>query len=152
MIFLQYLSKEKLSYFFLLHFIALLLSVINQVQAWSHQTTMSITGTKSESNHINRRAMLVLVHNSLLVTVAVPVTPVQAMEDANALINELKECKQKMMTIPELLKQQEWDSVRTILKTPPVNRLWNLGDVSFHVDDVFWVVCFQRISIFDLLK
>jgi hypothetical protein len=98
---------------------------------------MSITGTKSESNHINRRAMLVLVHNSLLVTVAVPVAPVQAMEDANALINELKECKRKMMTIPELLKQQEWDSVRTILKTPPVNRLWNLGDVSFHVDDVF---------------
>jgi hypothetical protein len=26
------------------------------------------------------------------------------------------------------LEQQEWDKVRTILKTPPVNKLWNLGD------------------------
>ena len=36
----------------------------------------------------------------------------------------------KMQPIPELLDQNEWDKVRTILKSPPVNYLWNLGDVS----------------------
>ena len=27
-----------------------------------------------------------------------------------------------------MLEEQKWDEVRTILKTPPVNKLWNLGD------------------------
>ena len=46
------------------------------------------------------------------------------------LVDDLKTSLQKMDVIPELLDQGEWDKVRTILKTPPVNKLWNLGDVS----------------------
>ncbi|KAG7369267.1 hypothetical protein IV203_032010 [Nitzschia inconspicua] len=45
-------------------------------------------------------------------------------------IQELKTTKSKIQEIPDLLQQQEWDKVRTILKTPPVNYLWNLGDSS----------------------
>jgi hypothetical protein len=45
-------------------------------------------------------------------------------------IQELKATKAKIQEIPDLLQQQEWDKVRTILKTPPVNYLWNLGDSS----------------------
>lgn len=45
-------------------------------------------------------------------------------------IQELKTTKAKIQEIPDLLQNQEWDKVRTILKTPPVNYLWNLGDSS----------------------
>mmetsp|Transcript_28760 Transcript_28760/g.43960 ORF Transcript_28760/g.43960 Transcript_28760/m.43960 type:complete len:187 (+) Transcript_28760:93-653(+) len=46
----------------------------------------------------------------------------------DALIADLKSSKEKMDPIPALLEANEWDKVRTILKTPPVNSLWNLGD------------------------
>jgi hypothetical protein len=45
-------------------------------------------------------------------------------------VAELKISKSKIQEIPDLLQNQEWDKVRTILKTPPVNYLWNLGDSS----------------------
>jgi hypothetical protein len=43
-------------------------------------------------------------------------------------LQELQASKSKISDIPNLLQEQEWDKVRTILKTPPVNKLWNLGD------------------------
>jgi hypothetical protein len=46
-------------------------------------------------------------------------------------INELKESRDKLKDIPDLLEAKEWDKVRSILKVPPVNKLWNLGDVRF---------------------
>lgn len=45
------------------------------------------------------------------------------------LVEELKVSVSKMESIPQLLDEGEWDKVRTILKTPPVNKLWNLGEV-----------------------
>jgi hypothetical protein len=44
-------------------------------------------------------------------------------------IQELKESRDKLKDIPDLLEAKEWDKVRSILKVPPVNKLWNLGDV-----------------------
>lgn len=44
------------------------------------------------------------------------------------LLQDLTTSKSKLEVIPSLLDQGEWDKVRTILKTPPVNQLWNLGD------------------------
>merc|ERR1712038_1037557 len=44
------------------------------------------------------------------------------------LVEDLETSLKKMVVIPELLDQGEWDKVRTILKTPPVNKLWNLGE------------------------
>jgi len=44
------------------------------------------------------------------------------------LVNDLVASKEKIKAIPELLEAEEWNKVRTILKTPPVNQLWNLGD------------------------
>ena len=45
------------------------------------------------------------------------------------LVSDLQISREKMDTIPALLSNGEWDSVRTILKTPPLNKLWNLGEV-----------------------
>lgn len=46
----------------------------------------------------------------------------------STLLVELKDSKSKLIPIPDLLQAQEWDKVRNILKTPPVNKLWNLGE------------------------
>lgn len=47
---------------------------------------------------------------------------------SSGLIDELQQSKDKLAPIPDLLEAQEWDKVRSILKVPPVNKLWNLGD------------------------
>jgi hypothetical protein len=50
----------------------------------------------------------------------------QKVQDA---ISELQQSRDKLQEIPDLLEAKEWDKVRSILKVPPVNKLWNLGDV-----------------------
>lgn len=61
-------------------------------------------------------------------TVAATALPAQAAQFT--LVDELQESKSKLEPIPGLLEAKEWDKVRSILKLPPVNKLWNLGDVS----------------------
>lgn len=60
------------------------------------------------------------------------VQPAQASAVSNKadLIEDLRVSKEKLQAIPALLEEKEWDKVRSILKLPPVNKLWNLGDVS----------------------
>ena len=48
--------------------------------------------------------------------------------EAKAWIAELESARRKLDGVPGLLQAGEWDQVRTILKTPPVNFLWNMGD------------------------
>lgn len=54
----------------------------------------------------------------------------QAVADSatDSLVEELQASQGKLKEIPGLLQAEEWNKVRTILKTPPVNKLWNLGD------------------------
>lgn len=84
----------------------------------------SVNGFTTENN--SRRSFLQK-------SVAVPSFLIASQLPANAastkdLVNDLVTSKTKMEVIPDLLQQNEWDKVRTILKTPPVNSLWNLGD------------------------
>eukprot|EP00980_Cylindrotheca_fusiformis_P010552 scaffold2334_cov118-Cylindrotheca_fusiformis.AAC.24 len=51
-----------------------------------------------------------------------------AASSTDSLVEDLVESQGKLKQIPGLLKEEEWNKVRTILKTPPVNKLWNLGD------------------------
>jgi hypothetical protein len=44
------------------------------------------------------------------------------------LILELEDSLEKLKPVPSLLQAEEWDKVRTILKSPPIVQLWNLGD------------------------
>lgn len=53
-----------------------------------------------------------------------------AYADEKSLMNDVTTSLDKISTIPALLKEAEWDKVRTVLKTPPVNSLWNLGESS----------------------
>ena len=54
--------------------------------------------------------------------------PQAARADSGEYVAELQSSLAKLQPIPKMLEDQKWDEVRTILKTPPVNKLWNLGD------------------------
>ncbi|KAL3826279.1 hypothetical protein ACHAXA_004597 [Cyclostephanos tholiformis] len=44
-----------------------------------------------------------------------------------SLLSDLDESLGRLRDIPPLLESSQWDKVRTILKTPPVNKLWNMA-------------------------
>lgn len=49
-------------------------------------------------------------------------------ETVDSMIDELVASKKNLESVPGLLQAQEWEKVRAILKSPPVNNLWNLSD------------------------
>jgi hypothetical protein len=75
---------------------------------------------------INSRRGFLKTAGGIALTVSLPVN---AAVDSS-LLDDLRASKAKMEPIPDLLEKQDWEAVRQILKTPPVNKLWNLGDVS----------------------
>ncbi|KAL3943710.1 MAG: hypothetical protein SGBAC_002217 [Bacillariaceae sp.] len=111
---------------------ALLLSTVF-VDAWSmlEPTTSSKTPqSNAERLTTSRRHWFqqAIAATSTLATVAA-ISPLPALAaSASSLKEELKTCQSKLVDIPALLEQQEWEKVRQILKTPPVNKLWNLSD------------------------
>mmetsp|Transcript_107798 Transcript_107798/g.310464 ORF Transcript_107798/g.310464 Transcript_107798/m.310464 type:complete len:205 (-) Transcript_107798:16-630(-) len=75
-------------------------------------------------------ATTILTTTTTVATLAIPRVSLAATTPTEiaALQEELKDSRTKLQEIPNLLQAQEWDKVRSILKTPPVNKLWNLGD------------------------
>ena len=65
---------------------------------------------------------------ALVATIAGTINPSTANAATKDLVADLVSSKEKLTPIPDLLQAGEWDKVRTILKTPPVNQLWNLGE------------------------
>ena len=54
--------------------------------------------------------------------------PANAAATEADLLAELRAVREALVPLPEMLEAQEWDKVRTVLKTPPVGNLWNLGE------------------------
>mmetsp|Transcript_11507 Transcript_11507/g.29473 ORF Transcript_11507/g.29473 Transcript_11507/m.29473 type:complete len:224 (-) Transcript_11507:241-912(-) len=50
-----------------------------------------------------------------------------------ALLADLKAVRVALEPLPALLDEEKWDAVRSVLKTPPVGNLWNLGEVCFAI-------------------
>mmetsp|Transcript_8255 Transcript_8255/g.12698 ORF Transcript_8255/g.12698 Transcript_8255/m.12698 type:complete len:210 (+) Transcript_8255:122-751(+) len=77
---------------------------------------------------IERRSFIAL---SSLTGLALGISPAPAQaagkDTVDAMIAELAEVKKKLEPIPGLLQAQDWEAVRTILKSPPVNLIWNVG-------------------------
>lgn len=69
---------------------------------------------------MNRRAVLL---SPLLVPAAASAAP-----DEQQLLSELQSVRVALKPLPALLEEEQWDKVRSVLKTPPVSNLWNLGD------------------------
>lgn len=115
--------------------LGLFLLLLTSVWAWSISHS-----TPTDPPKISRRNFLATASNAVFLSVAVETIrsePALAVSStAQSLIDELKQCKEKLEPIPQLLADMEWEKVRGILKVPPVNKLWNLGEVRF------FVVCF----------
>eukprot|EP00621_Florenciella_sp_RCC1693_P011509 CAMPEP_0182526392 /NCGR_PEP_ID=MMETSP1323-20130603/3151_1 /TAXON_ID=236787 /ORGANISM="Florenciella parvula, Strain RCC1693" /LENGTH=197 /DNA_ID=CAMNT_0024735241 /DNA_START=13 /DNA_END=606 /DNA_ORIENTATION=+ len=56
-----------------------------------------------------------------------PPSPAQAAGNAE-LIATVKEARKLLTPLPDQLEAEQWDTVRTVLKNPPVGLLWNLGE------------------------
>jgi hypothetical protein len=78
----------------------------------------------------------------IALTVALPVNAADS-----SLLDDLKTSRAKLEPIPKMLENKEWEAVRNILKTPPVNKLWNLGDVS-SADGVFAMLRPQSTTVY----
>ena len=78
----------------------------------------------------SRRALLLSASAAAAAgVVLLPARPSFAATTAReSLIADLDTSLERISTIPPLLESAQWDKVRTVLKTPPVNQLWNLGD------------------------
>jgi len=89
--------------------------------------------TSSSSLFSSRRSFIAKSANSALLgligTSIINPSLANAAGDKSELISDLQTSRDKMDKIPDLLSNGEWDAVRTILKTPPLNKLWNLGEV-----------------------
>jgi hypothetical protein len=124
-------------------------SIVHSTEAWSmtqqnrqdnsRQTPFCASSTEPHTpqlvESIHRRNFLCSVVGTVVVAAAAAPRTVQAVSGTttnpkvNGAIAELKESRDKLKEIPDLLEAKEWDKVRSILKVPPVNKLWNLGDV-----------------------
>ncbi|KAL3783379.1 hypothetical protein HJC23_013424 [Cyclotella cryptica] len=96
-------------------------------QSLTHSKTTTATVLYSEQS--SRRSFLSTIATaSITCAFTAPVQPARAAATKEELIADLTTSLQKISTIPSLLESAEWDKARTILKTPPVNSLWNLGE------------------------
>jgi hypothetical protein len=112
--------KEKVTMAFI-HTLVLLAasSQFSSVSAWS---AGPITST--------RRSFFVAAGASSAAAAVIQFPQIANADATSDIVAELKDCKLRLEPIERLLEDNEWEKVRTILKAPPVNKLWNLGDVS----------------------
>ena len=121
--------------------IILLLLLVGETSSWSVPSSLAFEkassankeSTRNKLNEIQSRRDWMQQVSSVGVTAGIALfapLPASAVSTTTTgvLIDELNNSKSKLQEIPQLLQDQEWDKVRTILKTPPVNKLWNLGD------------------------
>lgn len=83
------------------------------------------------SSHDSRRSILsssLLFASTILTTSSSQIAHAAEQTNTDSLIADLDTSLERISTIPPLLEAAQWDKVRTILKTPPVVDLWNLGD------------------------
>jgi hypothetical protein len=106
---------------------ALAFTVSSQQVSRSESTIRHCNPTSQQLPESSSRRTLLTTIATTSLTTLLPLPPALA-TDNNDLLTDLSTSLDKLSTIPPLLEQAEWDKVRTILKTPPVNTLWNLGD------------------------
>ncbi|KAL7502079.1 hypothetical protein ACHAWX_000450 [Stephanocyclus meneghinianus] len=93
----------------------------------SKRKTQSATSIYSEQS--SRRSFLSTITTASVTSAfTTPTQQACAATTKEELIADLTTSLEKISNIPALLESAQWDKARTILKTPPVNNLWNLGE------------------------
>jgi hypothetical protein len=106
---------------------------VNKIACAKHSVSLAAKQECHDDWSSHERRNLLLSATMVLVPVATTIlAPMEASAagtaEAKALIADLEVTRSKLDAIPGLLQAAEWEKVRTILKTPPVNLLWNMGD------------------------
>ena len=83
-------------------------------------TVDSLAPSESRRN-VDRRAFLVGSSQALLSFLALP----SLAADSSILLDQLQQAQQQLSTVPPLLEQEKWDSVRAILLKPPLSDCWS---------------------------
>mmetsp|Transcript_28135 Transcript_28135/g.64384 ORF Transcript_28135/g.64384 Transcript_28135/m.64384 type:complete len:203 (-) Transcript_28135:416-1024(-) len=77
----------------------------------------------------NRRIFLSTISTAAVTTSLIPTIVSAAVDDSKeSMVSDLKESLVRLQSVPDLLKAGEWEKARGVLKSPPVNQLWNLGE------------------------
>jgi hypothetical protein len=101
----------------------------------------SSTNSEEQQQQLSRRSVLSKILTSTTAAAAAAASSAVILfpnnQPANAAspsiepyLTDLQTSLTQISKIPPLLQNAEWDAARTILKTPPVNQLWNLGESS----------------------
>lgn len=110
---------------------ALLLSGATALSVSPTATTRTKTqlhASLDRRQFLTTKAAAAVVVPAVLVWTIPQAASAAASTDRQSLIRDLEVTRSRLDPIPQLIQNQEWDQVRTILKTPPVNFLWNMGD------------------------
>lgn len=99
-------------------------------------TSSSLRLTEDRRRLLSSHSRRSILSSSLLASITAILTTSSSQQIAafaaetntDSLIADLDTSLERISTIPPLLEAAQWDKVRTILKTPPVVDLWNLGD------------------------
>lgn len=95
----------------------------------STSTTTSLYETPISSTD-RRLFVSILVGTSIAITSS----PLPAFaSEKDTLITNLSDSLTAIKAIPSLVDSAEWDKIRTVLKTPPVNELWNLASPLYSI-------------------
>jgi hypothetical protein len=105
----------------------------SSIDATAEKTTATIlySSSSESSSPSSRRSFLskfITTSSSATLLITSPTTAHASSSTKEELLTDLTTSLTKISSIPPLLESAEWDKVRTILKTPPVNQLWNLGE------------------------
>eukprot|EP00984_Skeletonema_dohrnii_P014580 scaffold6143_cov147-Skeletonema_dohrnii-CCMP3373.AAC.13 len=124
----------------------------NYQQAASRSSVVDSSNNSSEEQQqqlsSSRRSVLSkIIAAASSTTLLLPLQSAHAASATTPYITDLQTSLTKISEIPPLLQNAEWDKVRTILKTPPVNSLWNLGESSNTI-----VKLAKETGEFDLLE
>ena len=95
-------------------------------------TKLSAQGSSESMTTTSRRNFVFATATALVPAAGMmlmsPSAALAAAGETKVLLEQLELSRQKIDAIPSLLQKEEWEAVRQILKTPPVNFLWNMGD------------------------
>jgi hypothetical protein len=109
--------------------VAVLVLILSLMPESAHSWSASSSSSQLSRREIFGAATSAIATGGISAGVVLAGAPQLAFaEDLATLKDELTQSKSKLKEIPDLLQNEEWDKVRNILKTPPVNKLWNLGD------------------------
>ena len=101
----------------------------NSLTATASNENLSTTLPGDHRRILLQSAINIFAFSSIMfvrpaVMASVAAAPTMTPSSLDKLLEELKTAKRQMASIPDLIRKEQWDSVRAILIAPPLSDLW----------------------------